>query len=475
MELKKTKIIATLGPSSESLETIEKMVKAGANLFRINTSHGSRSTIVALVKKVRQVEKKLHTFIGILLDLQGPKIRVGKFKKGFIEIHRNDRLVFTTEKIIGDEKNIPVQYPKFHLDVKPGDLILLDDGNLSVIVKRVNGKKVTVKVRNGGILSNYKGLNLPESNLSISPITRKDREDLTVGLKQGVDFVALSFVKNADEIKRLKRMIKKEGSPAEVIAKIERHEAIRNLDEILRESEAVMVARGDMGVEIPYEKVPIVQMDILKRAGQLGRQVIIATQMLESMVHSHRPTRAEVSDVANSVAFYADALMLSAETAVGKYPVKAVEAMALSAKRMERYQKDNHKILPWWSPEGEIAPITSGITYAANQMSELLGGKAIVAFSESGRTVKYITKPKPNIPVFGFTSHTYVARQMTLVRGAFPYVMSRDADFKQPLKYIFGVLKKEGLIKRGDRVLLTSGLPMRVSGTTNMIRVETVR
>jgi pyruvate kinase len=282
-------------------------------------------------------------------------------------------------------------------------------------------------------------------------------------------------VKNAGEIKRLKRMIKKEGSTAEVIAKIERHEAIRNLDEILKESEAVMVARGDMGVEIPYERVPLVQMDILKRAGQLGRQVIIATQMLESMVHNHRPTRAEVSDVANSVAFYADALMLSAETAVGKYPVKAVEAMALSARRMENYQKENHKILPWWSPEGEIAPITSGITYAANQMSELLDGKAIVAFTESGRTVKYVAKPKPNIPVFGFTAHTYVARQMTLVRGAFPYVMSRDADFMQPLKYIFGVLKKEGLVKKRDRVILTSGLPMRVSGTTNMIRVETVR
>jgi pyruvate kinase len=475
MNLKKTKIIATLGPASGSIEIIKRMVVAGVNVFRINTSHGDHFSIIELVKKVRQVEEKLNTFLGILLDLQGPKIRVGEFKKGFIEIHRNDQLVFTTEKIEGDEKNVPVQYEKFHLEVKPGNLIFLDDGNLSVRVREVNEKKVIVKVENGGILSNYKGLNLPESNLSISPITKKDRADLQVGLKAGVDFVALSFVKNAREIKSLKNLIKKAGATAEVIAKIERNEAIGNLEEILKETDAVMVARGDMGVEISYERVPIVQMDILKTAGKYGKPVIIATQMLESMVHNHRPTRAEVSDVANSVASYADALMLSAETAVGKFPVKAVEVMARSARRMEKYQKENNKIMPWWFPEGEIAPITRGITYAANQMSELLDGKAIVAFTESGRTVKHVSRPKPNIPVFGFTPHVSVARQMTIVRGAYPYVMTKEIDIKKPLRHIFSVLKDEGLIKKGDRIILTSGLPMRVSGTTNMIRVEIVR
>lgn len=473
--LKKTKIVATLGPASSSPEMIQKLIIAGANIFRINTSHGNLDGIQKLVSVIRNVEKKMKIFIGILLDLQGPKIRIGSFANGFIEIRQGDELIFTTEDIIGTDNIVHVQYKKFHLDVKPGNNILLDDGNLSVFVKEVKGKRVFVEVNKGGTLSDHKGLNLPEASISEPPITKKDKKALSIGLKCDIDFVALSFVKDGNDIKTLRRLIKKEGSNVHIIAKIERHEAIKNLDEIIKESDGVMVARGDMGVELPFDEVPIVQKNILRKCSTVGKPVIIATQMLESMIQNHRPTRAEVSDVSSAVGNYADAVMLSAETAVGRYPVEAVEAMSRTALTMEKYQYKNHDILPWWSPPEKVTPITHGITYTANQIAGVLKASAIIVFTETGGTARQVSKPRPCIPIFAFAPNVSVARQMTITRDVNPYVMAKSNDIKRPLKYIFANLKKSGLIKNGERVILTAGVPIQGAGNTNMIRVEIVR
>lgn len=476
MKLKKTKIIATLGPASSSIEMIEKLVEHGVNIFRINASHGDLSRVQQLIKRIRTIESKIDSFLGVLIDLQGPKIRIGDFEKGFIQIHKGDEIVFTTESDIkGTNKIVPVQYKKFHLDVKPGNRILLDDGNLLVVVKDVSGKRVTVEVKKGGTLSDHKGLNLPEASISQSPITKKDKEDLANSLKCGIDFVALSFVKNGGNIRTLRGLIKKGNSNAKIIAKVERHEAINNLDEIIKESDGIMVARGDMGVEISFERVPIVQKDILRRCSKVGKPVIIATQMMESMIHNHRPTRAEVSDISNGVSYYSDALMLSAETAVGSYPVESVDAMAKTAILMEDYQFANHQILPWWTPPGEITPVTHGVTYAANQLAESLNASAIIVFTMTGETARQVSKPRPNIPIFAFTPDINVARQMTIIRNVNPFLMNETKDIKRPLRFIFDFLKKRDLIKIGDRVILTSGLPLDSTGSTNMIRVETVR
>ncbi len=474
MLIKKTKIVATLGPVSSSPEMLERLVKAGVNIFRINCSHGNVDRVKHLVTRIRQVEKKFNNFIGVLLDLQGPKIRAGEFKNGFIEIHSGEELIFTTEKILGYPGVVPIQYKNFHKDVVPGNNILLDDGNLSVRVMSVKGKRVFVKVDKGGTLSNHKGLNLPEGSISQSPITKKDKEDLVFGLKAGVDFVALSFVKNGGDIRNLRRLIQKEKSSAKIIAKVERHEAIKNLDEIIEESDGIMVARGDMGVEISYGRVPIVQKDILRKCSKAGKPVIVATQMLESMIKSHRPTRAEVSDVANGVSHYADALMLSAETAVGDYPFESVNAMASTAILMEEYQTRTHKILPLELSD-EAESVTQGITYTANHLAELLKATAIIVFTMTGDTAQLVSKSRPNIPVFAFTPDIIVARQMTIIRDVSPFLMKDIKDINRPLDFIFKSLKSKNLIKKGDHVILTSGLPMLKSGTTNMIRVETVR
>ncbi len=472
---KKTKIVATIGPASESKEMIEKLVRAGVNIFRINTSHGNLSIFEKVIRRIRDVEKKLDTYISVLLDLQGPKIRIGKFKKGFIEIYRGQRLIFTTERVLGDNKIVPIKYQNFPHDVKVGNRILLDDGNLTVQVMGIEKNRVTVEVVHGGTLSNNKGLNLPESSISTSPITDKDKANLTNGIKCGVDFVALSFVKNGEDIRALRKLINDEGSDAEIIAKIERHEAVKNLDEIIEEADGVMVARGDLGIEIPYARVPLVQNEILAKANRQGKPVIVATQMLESMIQSHRATRAEISDVANAVADYADALMLSAETAVGLYPVVAVETMVETAVTIEKYQASKQKLFLRKPELDKETPVTHGITYVANQLAQVLDAKAVIAFTESGHTVKHISKHKPDVPIYAFTPHARIARRLTLTRAANPYPMGRVRDIKKPLKYIFDYLKKRNLVQVGERVILISGLPMRVSGTTNMVRVERVR
>jgi pyruvate kinase len=474
MTVKLTKIIATLGPATGKKGTIKALVQAGVNVFRLNLSHGNYSAFRQWIEWIRQTEKELNTFVGILLDLQGPKIRVGAFEKGFIHIHRGERLVLTTKKVVGKDKLVPVQYQNFHNDVKKGNLIFLDDGNLCVEVKKISGPDVTVEVKAGGVLSNFKGLNMPDTNLSTRPMTPKDKEDLTFGLAEGVDLVALSFVETSKDIHLLRKRIQASGNKAEIIAKIERKNAVSNLKEIVEAADGVMVARGDLGIEIPLTEVPVVQQKILRECAIQCKPAIVATQMLESMIENARPTRAEVSDVSNAVTGGADAIMLSAETALGKHPLAAVKIMTQTIIEMEAFLSQHQRILPWKWFFKDDPPINLGMAYSSNRMVELLKARALLVFTRSGSRAKLVAGPHPMVPIFAFTSELKTARKLTLLRGAIPFHVTEERAFMGDLKDIFNLLKTRRLVKKGDRVVITTGVPLGIPAWTNVMRVEEV-
>jgi len=470
-----TKIVATLGPASGSKTVIKSLVAKGVNIFRLNLSHGTHEIVRQWIHWIREVEEEHHSYVGILLDLQGPKIRVGKFKEGFIHIKRGQRLIFTTENKVGDDTLVPVQYSRFHQEVSEGGRIFLDDGKLSGVVKQVTGQRVEVEIQTGGILSDHKGINLPDAELTADPITSKDKADLKFGIQEGVDLVALSFTGCAKDVKRLKGLIRKQGSEGiEVIAKIERKQAIDNLEEIIEEADGVMVARGDLGIEIPLTEVPVVHQRILRDCAKHSKPVIVATQMLESMIEHARPTRAEVSDVANAVMDCADAIMLSGETAVGKHGVAAVGVMVETALKCEAYLAETRSIDPWNKLlEGE-STINAGITYSANRMVELLHAKAMVVFTHSGGTAKMVASSKPMVPVFAFTPSLHRARLLNLIRGTIPFVVEEDKHLLLHMEQLIIMLKKRRLLKKGDRVVITTGIPVGIPNWTNIIRVEEV-
>lgn len=474
MTVRLTKIIATLGPASATKNKIKELVKTGVNIFRLNLSHGDHEVVRQWIGWIRETEKELKTFVGILLDLQGPKIRVGKFKDGSIELKNGREVVFTTEKVLGTEFLVPIQYASFHKDVKASDQVFLNDGNLCVQVKKVSGKRVTVTVKAGGTLSDHKGVNLPDSSLTTSPLTPKDRKDLKFGLQEGVDFVALSFVGAAKDIHQLRRLIRSSGGDAEIVAKIERKQAVNNLEEIVAATDAVMVARGDLGVEIPFADVPVVQQKILKECAQKCKPVIVATQMLESMITNPRPTRAEVSDVANSVMYHADAVMLSGETAVGKHPVAAVQVMVETAIKTETFQRQSPLIMRWNASERGATSIAKGITYSANQLVELLQAQAVIVYTLSGGTARMMAAPNPMAPIFAFTSSLNRARRLTLLRGTISFLMDKNKDFLEDMEALFRVLKEKRLVKKNDRLVITAGLPFDIPNWTNVVRVEVV-
>lgn len=475
MPIPLTKIVATLGPASGSKSAIKNLVAKGVNIFRLNLSHGTHETVRQWIHWIREVEEEHHSYIGILLDLQGPKIRVGKFKEGFIHLKRSQKLTFTTEKKIGDETLVPVQYANFHKEVAKGGRIFLDDGKLSGVVRQVSGKNVEVEMLGDGILSNHKGINLPDSKLTADPITAKDKADLKFGIQEGVDLVALSFTGCAKDVKRLKGLMRKNGGHGiEVIAKIERKQAVENLEEIIEEADGVMVARGDLGIEISLTEVPIVQQKILREGARHSKPVIVATQMLESMIENSRPTRAEVSDVANAVMDCADAIMLSGETAVGKHPAAAVGVMVETALKAEAYLSETRSIDPWNRFFQGEPTINAGITYSANRMVELLKAKAMVVFTHSGGTAKMVASPKPMVPVFAFTPSLHRARALNLIRGVVPFVVEEDKHLLLHMEQLVIMLKKRRLLKKGDRVVITTGIPVGIPNWTNIIRVEEV-
>ena len=467
---RRTKIVATIGPATESAERIRELIQAGATTFRLNFSHGDHSEHAARMATIRQVAHELGVHIGILQDLQGPKIRLGRFEEGPITVGKGDHFSLTSKQVRCNQTVATVTYDKLADEVTAGSRILLDDGRVEMRVDRVDSADQTLHcvVTVGGVLSNNKGVNFPDVQLSVRALTQKDRQDLAFGLQQGVDWVALSFVRNPSDMQEIRELIRKHGFTTPVVAKIEKFEAIDQIDAILPLCDGVMVARGDLGVEMPAEEVPLLQKDLIHKANSLGIPIITATQMLDSMASSPRPTRAEVSDVANAILDGTDAVMLSNETAVGDFPVEAVETMATIARRIERdYPQrpiDTH--LP--------STIPNAISGAVSSIARQLNAAAILPLTKSGATAHNVSKFRPSTPILAITSEVSVARKLQLVWGVTPLLIETQKSTTATFTLAMGVAQEMGVLKDGDLCVQTAGTLAGVSGSTDLIKVGIV-
>jgi pyruvate kinase len=477
--MRRTKIVATVGPASRSPESLERLVQAGVNVFRLNFSHGTHDEHLAVVNSVREIAARLHRPIALLQDLSGPKIRTGKVKDGVV-LAKGARIAITTDTAVeGGAELISTTYAALPRDVKRGDRVLLDDGNLELRVLGTAGERVECEVVDGGPLRSNKGMNLPGVALSTPALTDKDRRDLAFGIQHMVDFVALSFVRQAEDVLQAKQLVASLGGRAPVIAKIEKPQALDNLEAILAASDGVMVARGDLGVELGTEFVPIAQKRIIAAASAAGRVVITATQMLESMVENPRPTRAEASDVANAILDGTDAVMLSGESAVGRFPVETVETMARIADYTEEHgasairRRDVRRGDQRAGPEAPGTPITRSLTRVAASVAEELGCKLIVAFTESGITARLISLHRPRVPVVAITHEDRVYRQLALSWGVVPVKSEFVENTDELLAAGEERLKARGLVEKGDTILMLSG-HSPAAAATNMLRVHTV-
>ncbi len=467
--LRRTKIVATIGPATSRPDVLKELIKAGATTLRLNFSHGTHEDHQRSIRLIRQTAFELNQPVGILQDLQGPKIRLGRFETGSIIVNKGDRFTLTSEPIPGTQEISSVTYEPLADEVPEGATILLDDGRVEMVVEEVDRAKRALHCRIvvGGPLSNNKGVNFPGVSLSIKAMTDKDRQDLMFGLDQGVDWVALSFVRNPQDILEIKELIASAGKQVPVIAKIEKHEAIEQMEAILSLCDGVMIARGDLGVELPAEDVPILQKRLIATANRLGIPVITATQMLDSMVNSPRPTRAEVSDVANAILDGTDAVMLSNEAAVGKYPVEAVETMARIAVRIEQEQiagnvKDTKRSIP------------NAISQAVGQIAEQLQAAAIMTLTKTGATARNVSKFRPHTPILAITPHVDVARQLQLVWGVKPLLVLDLPSTGQTFQAAINVAQERQLLAEGDLVVMTAGTLQGVPGSTDLIKVEVV-
>ncbi|KRH95981.1 MULTISPECIES: pyruvate kinase [Cylindrospermopsis] len=470
--LRRTKIVATIGPATSSPEMLKAIIEAGATTLRLNFSHGTHADHQRSIRLIRQTAFELNRPVAILQDLQGPKIRLGKFDNGFIMLSKGDRFTLTNRPVVGNEEISCVTYDYLAEEVPIGSKILLDDGRVEMVVEEINRDKgdLHCRVTVAGKLSNNKGVNFPGVYLSIKAMTDKDREDLMFGLDQGVDWVALSFVRNPQDIIEIKELISSTGKNVPVVAKIEKHEAIEQMEEVLSLCDGVMVARGDLGVELPAEDVPVLQKRLIATANRLGIPIITATQMLDSMVSNPRPTRAEVSDVANAILDGTDAVMLSNETAVGNYPVEAVATMARIAERIEQEQINTSSRLG----TDDKRSIPNAISQAVGQIAENLGAAAIMTLTQTGATARNVSKYRPKTPILAITPHVNVARQLQMVWGVRPLLVLDLPSTGQTFQAAINVAQEKRLLSEGDLVVMTAGTLQGVSGSTDLIKVEVV-
>lgn len=467
---RRTKIVATVGPATLQPETLRQLIKAGATTLRINFSHGTQQDHQKAIRLIRQTAFELDQPVGILQDLQGPKIRLGKFIEGKINLNKGDSYILTSRKVECNQEIGYVSYTKLAEEVPENATILLDDGKVEMKVLKIDqaNQDLHCQVVVGGVLSSNKGVNFPGICLSVKALTQKDREDLMFGLDQGVDWIALSFVRNPQDILEIKDLISSAGKSIPVIAKIEKHEAIEQMDAILSLCDGVMVARGDLGVELPAEDVPILQKRLIVTANRLGIPVITATQMLDSMVNNPRPTRAEVSDVANAILDGTDAVMLSNETAVGNYPVEAVETMATIARRIEQEQQINNF-------KRTKRSITHAISAAVGQIASQLDASAIMTLTKTGATARNVSKFRPKTPILAITPHVYVSRRLQLVWGVKPLLVLDLSSTNQTFQSAINVAQEKNLLSAGDLVVMTAGTLQGVAGSTDLIKVELVK
>lgn len=471
---RRTKIVCTIGPSTNTKEKIEELMLNGMNMARLNFSHGSHEDHRKVIEAIREVSEKHKYGLPILMDLQGPKIRVGQMKDGGQHIETGSYVVLTPESVIGDTKLIPIDYDSLAEDAKEGDTILLDDGLLEFKIAKIEDGLVKARVVVGGFLKPRKGVNLPNVQMSISSITEKDYADLDFGLKMGVDYVALSFVRRSEDVQEIISKIRAHGSNAGIIAKIEKPEALTEIEDIIEESDGIMVARGDLGIEVPSERVPLIQKELILKARRAGKPVITATQMLESMIDNPRPTRAESSDVANAVLDGTDAVMLSGESAAGKYPMEAVRTLDKICKNIESQTEKIYKNLTFLKPEWREKQIVESLSYSCIAIAEAVDAKVIATITHSGTTARRIAKFRPAVPIVAFTESADVERQLNLVWGVTAVKVDELFDTDTSVKKMESYLKKYGMISTGERLVLATGMPIAKRGHTNMLKVTTV-
>jgi pyruvate kinase len=467
--MSRTKIIATIGPSCRNPETLEELVKAGVDVARINCSHADHDSIASISVDVREISQKLDKSVGVLLDLSGPKIRTGTLKDNqAVELEEGKYFTLTSRKVEGSKDIVSTNYALLSKELQTGDTVLLDDGLIELKVLRTDETDAECEIVAGGILKNHQGINLPGVRLSIPAMTEKDKADLAFGLKYDVDFVALSFVRDPQDILYLREQIGEHWPPVMVIAKLEKPEAMDHLEEILDVTDAVMIARGDLGVELPPEKVPPAQKLITRRANAKGKPVITATQMLDSMIEHPRPTRAEASDVANAIFDGTDAVMLSEETAMGKYPLEAVRMMRRIANTAEA-SMDMRKL-----HEHELPTSAHAIAHAACNMAVDMKAKCIAAFTKTGSTAKLISQFRPPGPIIALTQHVHVYRQLSVVWGTTPIMLTEVSDSESTLSLVEETLLKKGYVSPKDNVVITGGLPIAARGAANFVKLSTI-
>lgn len=473
--MRKTKIICTIGPASESEECLKKLMLAGMNVARFNFSHGTREEQREKFERVIKVREELGMHVATLLDTKGPEIRLRDFEGGKVEIVSGQTFVLTTEEILGNSERASISYKNLKNDISVGTTILIDDGLIEMRVEEIRGEEIVCHVINGGFVSNHKGVNVPGAILSMPYISDVDREDIIFGAKLGYEFLAASFARCKEDILEVRKLLKENGSDMKIIAKIENMQGIENLEDILSVSDGIMVARGDMGVEIPMEEVPVLQKKMIKMANIQGKHVITATQMLESMIKNPRPTRAEATDIANAIYDGTTAIMLSGESAAGMYPVEAVKTMSRIAEsaekdidyfgRMNKIDKTTSMLFV------DKQNITTAIAHATCHTAMSLEAAAIITVTLSGFTAEAVSRFKPGCPIVGCTMSDRVAKQLNLLWGVTPLLIKEEDTTEELFADAVSEAMKAGLVHSGDKVVITAGVPMGITGNTNMIRV----
>lgn len=470
--MRRTKIICTIGPACETEEKLQEMMLAGMDVARFNFSHGTHEEQKLKFKRVDKVRKKLNLPVASLLDTKGPEIRLRDFEGGRVELKAGQTFILTTEEIMGTAERATISYKNLKEDIEVGTTILIDDGLIEMKVEEIKGNDIICKVINGGFVSNHKGVNVPGAVLSMPYISEVDRSDILFGIELGFEFLAASFARTKEDILQVRQILKEHGSNMKIIAKIENMQGIHNLEEILSVSDGIMVARGDMGVEIPLEEVPILQKKMIKMAVDQGKHVITATQMLESMIKNPRPTRAEATDIANAIYDGTTAIMLSGESAAGLYPIEAVKTMSRIAESAERNIDYRHRLSEFWL--GDKTDITTAIAYATCTTAMNLNAAAIITVTMSGFTAEAISRYKPTCPIIGCSMNPRVCKQLNLLWGVTPVAIKMEETTQELFGNAVAECKKAGYVKKGDIVVVTAGVPLGVAGTTNMIRIVEV-
>lgn len=472
--MRKTKIVCTIGPSSESLENIKKLIMAGMNVARLNFSHGDYEEHGGRIKTIRQASAELGKSIAILLDTKGPEIRTGKLKEEPIELEQDELITLTTEEILGDKDRLSITYSDLPNDVEVGSTILIDDGLIGLTVLDIQGTEIKCRIVNGGTIKSKKGVNVPGVNISLPGITEKDANDIKFGIEQGVDFIAASFVRKASDVLEIRELLEKDNATQiHIISKIENQQGVDNLDEILEVSDGLMVARGDLGVEIPAEDVPLAQKRMIEKCNRAGKPVITATQMLDSMQRNPRPTRAEASDVANAIFDGTDAIMLSGETAAGRYPVESVLTMSRIAEKAESALEYREIFIK--QSNAQQTTVTEAISQAVANSALELNAKAIISSTETGYTARMVSKYRPKAPIIAVTTEESTMRRLALNWGVTPVKGEIATSTDEMFDYAMKGGLDSGLVKEGDLVVITAGIPLGRSGSTNLVKIGQIR